>query len=451
MALIHPESGECAKGELNLFTTPPTQTSIVRTQYRDYHPLTSVDAGGPLQFRVISGDKDFIDLQHSVLYLKMKLVKGTGSNIPTPDGDADQTAANVVYPIPYIHATQFKNVEVYVNNQLVGSSDSTYAYRAYLEALLSHGKEAKDTTLAAGMFYADEHLANNRAVTGASIDASEGAKKRYDITKCSHLFETIGTIHHELFQQDKFLPNNTEVRIVLHRADPAFALLSQSDTDAEQNFAISLQTAELKVPHCELASHVLEALTKQVQIRPYLYDVMRGRVKWFTRGTGRSDLSEENLITGVIPRRVIVGFVHASAFSGSYEHSPFKFETNNISSVVLRVDGATIPFQSIEVDYSSTTHCFMQGYLSLLQGMGLFYRDKGVNITPDMYKDGYALYVFDISPDSASCRSLNLVREGNISLDIKCHTNTTHGLTIVVYYEVDDILELDKNGVISEN
>lgn len=449
MALIHPESSECAKGELNLFATPPTQTSIVRSQYRDYHPLTSLDRGGPLQFRVISGDKDFINLHHSVLYLKMKITTKDGTNIAGPATGAEPADTTLVFPVPYIHAAQFKNVEVYINNQLVGSSDNTYAYKAYLEGLLSHGAEGKKATLAAGMFYADEKTPESRDVHGTDAGASEGAKMRFHLTKYSKEFETVGAIHHELFDQNKFLPNNTEVRIVMHRADYAFCLMSKSDTHTD--YALTLINAELKVPHCEIAPHVLEALTKQVQTRPYLYDVTRGKVKWFTRSTGRSDLSEENLITGVIPRRVVVGFVHADAFSGKFKEAPFDFQHSNVSNVVLRVDGLTIPFQSITVDFTSTKHCFMQGYLSLLQGMGILHRDKGIDIDPEMYRHGSTLYVFDIAPDSASCHSLNLVREGNISLDVKCSSDTTKALTIIVYYEVDDIIELDKNGVVSEN
>ncbi len=445
MSLIHKSSGECPRPELNLFTTPPTQTSILRVCYRDYHPLTSLDRGGPIQFRVISGDTDFIDLRHAVLYLKMKIVKTNGDDITAPSSGSTPEDQTIVYPICYIHATQFKNIEVAVNGRQIGVSETMYPYKAYLEALLSHGNEAKDHTLAAGMFYQDTGDFDERDVASTTPAAGEGAKTRFTKTKYSRAFETIGQIHHELFTQDKLLPNNTEIRIVLHRADNAFSLICKSNSHT--NYKIEISDAQLKVPHCEISPHVLEALTSQLQTKPYLYEIKRTRVRWYSRNSGTSDLSEANLINGIIPRRIILGIVKSSAFSGSFQNTPFNFQNFKVSSVVLRVDGLTVPFQCLSMDYDD--NCYMQGYLSLLQCMDILYKDAGIKITPKSYPDGMCLYAFDLG--LAKCSSLNLIHEGTVSVEIKCAENTSTSVTVITYCETDDILELDKTGVMTDD
>ena len=41
MAFVHHESNECSKSELDLFSIPPTQTSISKGQWIEYHPLSN--------------------------------------------------------------------------------------------------------------------------------------------------------------------------------------------------------------------------------------------------------------------------------------------------------------------------------------------------------------------------------------------------------------------------
>lgn len=52
MAFIHEGSCECAKSELDLFSVPPTQTSIESATFVEYHPISSLSDGAPIEFEV---------------------------------------------------------------------------------------------------------------------------------------------------------------------------------------------------------------------------------------------------------------------------------------------------------------------------------------------------------------------------------------------------------------
>ena len=52
MAFIHEGSCECTKSELDLFSVPPTQTSMEQGSWVEYHPLTTVRDGGPIEFEI---------------------------------------------------------------------------------------------------------------------------------------------------------------------------------------------------------------------------------------------------------------------------------------------------------------------------------------------------------------------------------------------------------------
>ena len=67
MAFISDQSCECLKSELDLFSVPPTQTSIENGTWVEYHPLTNVGDDSPIEFDVNGTGEDYIDLANTCL------------------------------------------------------------------------------------------------------------------------------------------------------------------------------------------------------------------------------------------------------------------------------------------------------------------------------------------------------------------------------------------------
>ena len=94
MAFVHEQSCECFKSELDLlFSVPPTQTSVEYGNWIEYHPLTTVSDGTPIEFEINATGEDYIDLASSMLYVQAKIVK--------PDGTALDAAGptNLFYTV----------------------------------------------------------------------------------------------------------------------------------------------------------------------------------------------------------------------------------------------------------------------------------------------------------------------------------------------------------------
>jgi hypothetical protein len=64
-AFIHQDSCECTKSELDLFSTPPTQASADNGTFVEYHPISSLADGTPIEFEVSSSGEDYIDFANS--------------------------------------------------------------------------------------------------------------------------------------------------------------------------------------------------------------------------------------------------------------------------------------------------------------------------------------------------------------------------------------------------
>jgi hypothetical protein len=147
MAFIHEGSCECAKSELDLFSILATQTSVESGMYVDYHPVSSITGGVPIEFDVNATGEDYLDLANSLLHVRAKIVKASGE---------DLEAASTVGPVNNFLHSLFSQVDVSLNGTLITSSTNTNAYRAYIETLLSYGSDAKSSQLTSALFYKDE-------------------------------------------------------------------------------------------------------------------------------------------------------------------------------------------------------------------------------------------------------------------------------------------------------
>ena len=59
---VHKDSNDYSFSSLDLFLLPPTQSSFQKGKTIDYHPITSLSDGGPIEFKVSGSGKEFLDL-----------------------------------------------------------------------------------------------------------------------------------------------------------------------------------------------------------------------------------------------------------------------------------------------------------------------------------------------------------------------------------------------------
>jgi hypothetical protein len=64
----------CGKSELLLFEPVTTQISMNRASWMDIHPHNSVNSMGPIQFSIRSSEDYYLDLNDTILYIKVTMV-----------------------------------------------------------------------------------------------------------------------------------------------------------------------------------------------------------------------------------------------------------------------------------------------------------------------------------------------------------------------------------------
>ena len=201
--------------------------------------------------------------------------------------------------------------------------------------------------------------------------------------------------------------------------------------------------------HCAIAPPIALAHTAALRSKNIKYHVRCVEMKFFTKGAGRGDITESNLVNGQIPRHIVIGLVETDAFNGKITSNPFNFEHFNTDKVVLRLNGMPLPFEELEMDFEND--CYYKGYLSLLQATGKLHEDQGFAINPTQYKHGYSLFGYDLTSDMNACGTFDQATEGKLSLDIKLHSACAKSITIIAYLEYDAIYEIDAKGNVFGN
>jgi hypothetical protein len=244
----------------------------------------------------------------------------------------------------------FKSVELSLNNQKVSENDVLYAYKSYIEMLLSYSQDVKSDQMWASLFFQDnfdpDEIGKDKISKAGTKDANRGAKMRWAFTKYSRQFEMFGQIHTELFSQPKLIPGKYELRIKFHRNSPEFALMALDNT---KRYSIAIDDAAVYFCVKKIAPEVREAHELTLNTKNFKYPVRKILMKFLTRSLGQMDINEPNLYKGTLPRRIVIGLVDSEAMNGSLHKNPFNFKHFDVRSIELRKNGHQLPFEQIDV------------------------------------------------------------------------------------------------------
>lgn len=427
MAFLHSNSCECVKSELDLFSLPPTQTSIEFGEVVQYKPLASLTDDAPIEFVVPGGNDDYIDLSHTMINIQAKILKADGTDI------ADGTKVGPVNN--WLHSL-FSQVDVYLNQRLVSSPGNTYAYRSYIESLLNYGPAAKGSHLSSALWYTD-----TAGTMDQNEDGNKGLVARRTFTNQSQVVDMIGHIHADIFNQEKFLLNNVELRLRFVRSRDNFSLIAKN-----AGLKVSIVEANLYVRKVKINPSVLLAHNKTLALTKAKYPLTKVDVKSITLPSGILSKTIDNVFLGQLPKRVIVGFVGNSAFIGNITNNPFNFQHFNLNFFSLYIDGRQIPAKPIQTDFN-TSKQFIHAYHTLFSGTGIHFLNEGNDISRNTYADGNCLLAFDLTPDLSSntLSHWSLVKNGSLRIEARFESALSDTVSCIVYGEFDNVIEIDKD------
>lgn len=423
-SLIHKDSTACAKSELDLFVIPPTQTAIEKGHFVEYHPLSNIQDGGPIEFLVASSGQEYADLSSSHLYVKVKVTQANGTAIP----DKEPVAPTNLF----LHSL-FSQIDVSLNERVISSATNTYPYRAYIETLLNYGEDAKKTLVTCECFYKDNRL----DVVDPLSDENIGLKKRCQMTANSRTLDLIGQLHCDIFQQNRLLLNLVDVKIKMTRSKPAFCLIAP---EKNVEYKVVIEHASLFIRKVKVSSGVSLGHAKALEKGTAKYPVERVLCKTYSISKGSWSFMQDNVFLGVIPKRVVVACLDNAAVNGQYNLNPFLFEHCHTNFFCLYVDGQPVPAKALELNFEAGN--YIRAYHRLFSR---FNEDRGIHLSREEFSSGYTLFCFDLSADLCNGPHLNLQHQGNLRLEIKFSKALEKTISVLIYAEFENVIEITKS------
>ena len=178
MKLLHEQSSQCLRSELDLFSLPPTHNVVDGSQWVEHSPVSTITSSSPNEFIVSGGGEDYMDLNNTLLEVKT-CIKTTN--------DSPVDAAAAVAPINNTLHRLFCQVDVCFNDVNV--------YRAYIETHLNYGTDAKTSRLQAAMYFIDDNLTVSNPIPDSYSAGNTGLNRRHGICTAKPTFDMIGPLH----------------------------------------------------------------------------------------------------------------------------------------------------------------------------------------------------------------------------------------------------------------
>jgi hypothetical protein len=275
---------------------------------------------------------------------------------------------------------------------------------------------------------------------------NDGLSDRRSYIAASKYVDMIGHLHMDLCNQDKFMLNGVEMRLRLVRSRNTFAIMSKS-----VSYKVNIKEANLYVRRCKINPSVLVAHSKTLEHGSAKYPITRVDVKTITLPSGIRGKTLDSVFLGQLPKRIIVGLVSNQAFNGDFKKNPFNFQHFNMNFFALYVDGEQIPSKPLQPVYKKGEERYVLAYHTLFSGTGIQFSDAGNTIDRDDYPNGYCLMAFDLTPDMSAGETghWNLVRNGNLRIEIGFAEPLTETVNCIVYAESDNVIEVDRQRNVS--
>ncbi|GFT62865.1 uncharacterized protein F54H12.2 [Trichonephila clavipes] len=421
MAFLLKESPECVKSELNLFLAPPTQTVIEKGQWVQFHPITNVADGGPIEFLIPGSGDAYLDLSQTQLHVRAKIFKSDGKVI---------TNENKVGPVNLFLHSLFSQVDVCLNERTVSSSNNTYPYRAIIETLLNHGYDSKTSQLTSELYYKDTAGRMN-VYDENDKEPNEGFKSRVKFIKGSGTVDMVGRLHVDLFNQDRLLLNLVDVKLKLIRSKPSFCLMGEGD------YNVIFEHVSLYVRKVQVNPAVVIGHAKALERTTAKYPIDRVSCKVFSIPQSSYSFIQDNVFSGQMPKRIVIACVDNDAFNGNYKKSPFEFKHYDVNFIGVYVDGQPVPHQPLELDFEKGN--YIQAYNNL------FLNSEGLHLSRSEFSKGYSFFfLFDLSPDLCEGEHFNLIRHSNLRVELKFNKALNETVSLIVFAEFESLIEINK-------
>lgn len=414
--------------ELDLFNLPPTQATVEKIRYFDLHTTSSDPNASPLEFKIPESGQDFIDLKRSKLDVTLHL-EVNKEKIKADD---------YVGPVNLLLQSLFSQVDMFMNHVRVSSSTTNYAYRAYIPLILSMDAESKETVLSTNLYAKDD--GNVDDPNCGKNATNTGLLSRFNHVRLGKNVHLVGPLFNDIWQSDRWIIPGVSMRLSMYRNSNKFALLSSLAKD----YKIVITQAKLQVCYCTLFQSAYLSHEAALSITPAYYPLKNTVLKNYSLPGSETEKMYNDVFSGKVPEKVIIGLVRDDAYSGDMTKNPFNFQHFDVKFLGVYYNGEPVPGRAFEPKFNRNSQYdahYADCYEALLKITGKYVAN---DISQKDFVNGYAFFCFDIDQKHENSWMLSLYKTGNINIEIKLKNSLGYTIQVIVMGLLPYLMKINK-------
>ena len=439
---------------LNLFDVPSTDYSFEASRYVPINPFTT--GIHPIDFQIDPQD-DFVNLAKSYFEVELKLKLDNNGNI------ANDTLVTICNN--FIHSL-FKQINVRLNGTLISPQTDNYHHKAFIDTVIHNDRDDGETILRTEGWF-NGLTCRDASATGLTANQLNTAHDEFKALSADeqNWIKSIKPFNGgakvvfrfkpylEVFQLSKLLVPGVQMQIQMYLNSREIWSQKHGGGRHIKNITADDLKITLFLNQVKVLSSVYRGLLNQFQkssSKKAVYPTTRSEIRTFNHPNDSVYFEANNIFHNQRPNRVIVALLDQTAFNGSETKYAFGYKTFNLTSIKQLVQGEEYPYRVLELDHQSSSQD-LRGYHQFLQATECLTKRKGNMVRAEDWgrNKGCTLFVFNNAPsESLSSSVLNPPQTGEVKIVIRFGANPGVNLTVLVYGEFENLLEIDGNRTV---
>ena len=418
---------------LKIFDALPINQSFTQVQDVVIRPLDGWQAGNTIDFELPKYENKLYESDSFEIHMT--------SSIVNDDGSAPDDTVQAYAPANGVGFTAFSSASVQIGNEFICGDNKYDVYKNYLEYLLGHSKEAKDTWMKYCLLYMEDDPGQFDDTTIASrlnlppenppaqnppppnpqpqnnvvennggelllrddeIDMLSNAafNWKHQMYVGETKVKTVAKLLYPLSQTKKVLPPGLNMRISLNKNEDKWILLTDPP-GTKMKFKIEdiYMTARVSVPVPQIFEQIVKQLIAADGFAryPFLRSSIAGP---FHLPTTQTEF-QFTIFNNYPPSSAFIFCIEAEACKGSFSKNPLLFLNPRYRRLALEVEGQTYPtngynFGNTFTPDVSVAQC-KQAYQDLFKVLQQQYGGANCGLTYEAFLDGATVIGIQLS------------------------------------------------------
>ncbi|CAF1979286.1 unnamed protein product [Rotaria magnacalcarata] len=405
----------------DLFQLPATQNSIASSTTISVTPINAFDSKGssPIEFLIPGASSAFVDLNQVFLYMKV--------GVKFEDGSTPGTSSSI-YPANQFGISYLKSVEVFLNDVPVDSGPLNYSLSNHIGYMFGTSNSLKNGLATASGYYTDED------------EFKERFKK-----STNKIFDTYTRLSTPLFNQEKLLISNVDVKIRIIPNDAKYYLMCSDSGEIAKLPYCELLECYIVAKKCVLTPATFLAIENKLQSDTAKYLMQSVVQRQHILPANITSYSINSLQIGTLPDKILLLMQNNQYAGGNYEQDCYKFENFDLSTIALHINGV-VSNKPYVCSFNKDGKAFplvARAFHDLHKILDDSDQD-GNSISMVKYNKDSTIFAFDLSTSYSDCSTiLNPIETGDVSIKLTFATALPAAVTCNILLAFSSVLEID--------